>query len=207
MPLFKKDNKTILFIHIPKCAGTTIERAFEDAGWDIEFLVEPARRGHTDWIPCNPQHWHYADLLKNIYNKYDIDYEFTVVRNPFQRLISELHWRGNATNNLTELMNTMGLRYLQYYIENNYTMDNHIRPQQQFIGPTTNVFRFEQIQTLFDMLSNDYGVDSFANHYNTNTYKPTTSYNLSDDFKKRYKEIYFKDHEMLKYSKPFEEKQ
>jgi len=99
----------------------------------------------------------------------------------------------------------MGLRYLQYYIKNNYTMDNHIRPQQQFIGPTTNVFRFEEIQTVFDMLSNDYGVDSFANHYNTNTYKPTTLDNLSDEFKERYKEIYFKDHEMLKYSKPFEE--
>jgi len=205
MPLFSKDNKTILFIHIPKCAGTTIERAFEDAGWDIEFLVEPARKGHRDWSPCNPQHWHYNDLLKNIHSKYDIDYEFTVVRNPFQRLLSELHWRGTATSDLTQAMNTMGLRYLEYYVNNNYAMDNHIRPQQQFIGPTTNVFRFEQIQNVFDMLDRDFGVNQFANHYKTNAYKPETIENLSADFKKLYKEIYFGDHDLLKYNKPFED--
>ena len=205
MPLFKKDNKTVLFIHIPKCAGTTIERAFEDAGWDIEFLVEPARRGHKDWSPCNPQHWHYEDLLKNVHNNYNIDYEFTVVRNPFQRLLSEMYWRGNATNNITESINTTGLQYLNSYIKNNYTMDNHIRPQKQFIGPTTNVFRYENLQNVFDMLSRDFGVNSFANHYKTNAVKPTAMNNLSSQFKERYKEIYFGDHDLLKYNKPFED--
>lgn len=208
MPLFKKDNKTVLFIHIPKCAGTSIERAFEDAGWDIEFLVEPARKGHTDWKPCNPQHWHYEMLLENIHNKYDIDYEFTVVRNPFQRLVSELFWRqgwgSNYLGDLSNAISVIGQNYLQQYSNDPYAMDNHIRPQQEFIGPTTSVFRFENLHTeLFPKLKNDFDLGDFANHYNTGSNKPNTLPNLSDSFKNLYEEIYFSDHELLKYNKPF----
>jgi hypothetical protein len=35
MPIFKKNNKTIYFAHIPKTAGTSVYSLFVESGWKI----------------------------------------------------------------------------------------------------------------------------------------------------------------------------
>lgn len=82
-------------------------------------------------------------------------------------------------------------------------MDNHIRPQYEFIGPTTSIFRYEELPSLFKKLKDEYHVTSFKNFHSTGSNKPDTLNNLGYVFKTLYKDIYFKDHELLKYDTPF----
>lgn len=60
MPIYIKDNLEILFIHIPKCAGTSIEKVLR-ASTSFEYLFS---KNKIDRI-CTPQHFH-ADILSNI---------------------------------------------------------------------------------------------------------------------------------------------
>jgi hypothetical protein len=88
--IFKNDRVKILFIHIPKTGGTSIEDSFcKEIG--IEHPL-----------------WHKADhelivggsithlTAKEINEKYipvgDFDFVFTIVRNPYERFISLANW-------------------------------------------------------------------------------------------------------------------
>jgi hypothetical protein len=72
-----------IFIHVPKVAGTSIERA-----------LEMADRGHLPW-------YFYADGYPEYWNQYT---SFTAVRNPWDRLVSAYrhavmknsHWHNQA---------------------------------------------------------------------------------------------------------------
>ena len=67
-------NKRILFIHIPKCAGTSVTDAlkYKDALW---------------FDKTNDRH---QSIIK--YNSQSYDYIFSVVRNPYSRLVSFYHY-------------------------------------------------------------------------------------------------------------------
>ena len=70
-------DKKIIFIHIPRTGGTSIEKYF-----DFKFSA--------DWSPETAQH-----LTMEEYNEhYDLDkyFKFTTVRNPWDRLMSWYLW-------------------------------------------------------------------------------------------------------------------
>ena len=82
MSLFIKNNKKIHHIHVPKCAGSSIHRLFLDNGWEFEPPPEMlnGQKTHLDHMPFEiRQHWLSA---KNV------DFEFMVVRDPLERLVS-----------------------------------------------------------------------------------------------------------------------
>ena len=77
--------RKIIFIHIPKTAGSSIEHLLRDEGrYELDFIgVRNGRSTH-----------HYMGIelkmiLKDLYPKY---YKFSFVRNPYDRLISEYFW-------------------------------------------------------------------------------------------------------------------
>ena len=77
--------KKCIFIHIPKTAGTSIEQFIKDNGQNhIELIGVSNNRS---------MHHYTAHELKNIfptlYNNY---YKFSIVRNPYERLLSEYYW-------------------------------------------------------------------------------------------------------------------
>ena len=78
MPLVRSPNTHGFFIHIPKCAGTSITKSLVDINCAL-FLTNQYRCGqirdyrdyivHDRWIPnreypCSQQHWQ-ADLIKD----------------------------------------------------------------------------------------------------------------------------------------------
>ena len=102
-----KFNK-ILFIHIPKTGGTSIESHIRSTGKYKETLFTPAgtplseRREFSD---CNlkkihSQHQSFNTIItheKQLDVKIDeVDLFLSVVRNPYNRAISELFWRKSA---------------------------------------------------------------------------------------------------------------
>ncbi|MCW5519174.1 sulfotransferase family 2 domain-containing protein [Aureitalea sp. L0-47] len=87
--------KKLLFIHVPKNAGTSIERVVFDSydfskGWSREYLY-----GFDQELGFNLQHATLKQLLdhelisKEVLETYD---SFAVVRNPFTRAISGYTW-------------------------------------------------------------------------------------------------------------------
>lgn len=85
----------VIFIHIPKCAGTSIEKFLGMATPKQFFSYRPIKElnipaYNADTLERRPQHLTALQLRNilptNIFNDY---YKFTVVRNPYQRLLSE----------------------------------------------------------------------------------------------------------------------
>lgn len=105
MPLDK--DKKLLFIHIPKTGGTSIEHFFgmthpenfRFARWDRDrhdFLKKYKHLTESDKIYYEPQHYP-VSILKYLIEDYDQYFKFAFVRNPYTRMLSEYFWQKRHT--------------------------------------------------------------------------------------------------------------
>jgi hypothetical protein len=137
MPLFRHKNKVIFFVHIPKTGGSSVEHCLRQSG-AIRALHYHKR---LDYLECTMQHMH-AELHEILVPEQFHDGSFAVVRHPIDRLLSEYKWRlklGQINRKFDDWVNHTFNRYA----DNPYIMDNHIRPQSEFIGKGTKTYRFE----------------------------------------------------------------
>jgi hypothetical protein len=137
MPIFRFESRIVLFVHIPKTGGTSVEKMLKDAG-GIEALrySEPVAG-----LPCTPQHFH-ADIITRLLPEKFCDLAFTIVRNPYDRLVSEFKMRVlEARRDLA--FDAWVERAFGRYSRNPFANDNHIRPQSEFLLDRVEVFRFE----------------------------------------------------------------
>ena len=82
--------KPVLFIHIPKTGGTTIENDLKRIGFDVGmFFPWPTNYTGPDCFPWHtpPRYFHSIDFSDFI--------TFTVVRDPIDRFFSEENWRNH----------------------------------------------------------------------------------------------------------------
>ncbi|WP_444958057.1 sulfotransferase family 2 domain-containing protein [Microbulbifer sp. ZKSA002] len=141
MPIYFKGDKELLFIHIPKCGGSTIEK----------HLLEVASGGHLfnprkGDLPCCPQHFH-APLLRVSLKRPKNMTSFAVVRHPLMRAVSEYFWQNRkCISEGKELPepNKAICGFFDKYKRNSYACDNHIRPQVEFLLEKTKVFYLEK---------------------------------------------------------------
>jgi len=230
MPILSKDNKKVLFIHIPKCAGTSITETFESNGWQVDWMNYPARDNVPDILPCNPQHYHIPLIEK--YIDVNIDVEFTITRHPWKKLISEYFWSEPGIARHTKEFDDnfyynfepyMVARMSEYVVAENYftvkpevfykreirfPFDNHMRPQVDFIRESTKVFdlsKFSKIEKFLHSEFNIKGIKETNKSKNELSLPLTTEYNFSDRFKDLYMTLYEEDHKKLDYELPFKE--
>jgi hypothetical protein len=108
MPIYKKNGKAVLFVHIPKSAGTTVDHIFLSNGWQVTFQDGG---GRADTIlrhmKCSFQHFH-AALLTQIINPNSFDAVFTILRDPMTRLQSEYRWRMDPVRRLSSTPGSPG---------------------------------------------------------------------------------------------------
>lgn len=150
MPYYK--DKDILFIHIPKTGGTVIESEIKKS------QTQTLYSGRTNTILPHPynkkslQHQFYTTLYK-YKEKLGIDFDkvkiFSVVRDPYDRIISDLFWLRLIKKNYTseQVYEVIKKKYLHQ--EN---LDNHNQPQYKFITdekgkliPDINIFKCETL--------------------------------------------------------------
>lgn len=87
-------SKKFVFVHIPKTAGTSIERVLDmhkDYSDNNPFMGG-GFYGHE------PQHYSYEITLKQLEDEFNVEnpetwFSFTFVRNPYDRMVSEYFWR------------------------------------------------------------------------------------------------------------------
>jgi hypothetical protein len=177
MPYFKNDNVNILFIHIPKTGGTSVENYFSskfniplDKKSLFMFIDEETKLNENIIIDSSLQHITYNQIVK--YNKvFNIDFNnikiITIVRNPYERIISDLFFflKINVETSKEETFDIIN----EYLVSDNY--DNHNIPQHYFITddnkkliPNIHILKNENLTT--GMKDLDY--KDFENYDNTN---------------------------------------
>jgi hypothetical protein len=202
----------VIFIHIPKCAGSSVETAFGVKPFSLEY---PNFSNLTGWDRVNGiflQHTSVNDLFEyNLVDKEKIDnfYKFTIVRNPWDRALSSylslindtkindtfenfIFKKGKYKNVLTiKNINYRGdyLKSQTYYIENNYGVE------------MDSIIKFESLFKVNDVLKN-VGLNKTLPHinktYNKDSYK--YFYRKNPSFIDMVSEVYKKDIEAFNYS-------
>lgn len=157
MPFVEHGGKRILFVHIPKTGGTTVENWMRSLG-DLHFYSI----GVPGALKCTPQHFTYKLITQLVGSSY-FDYIFTIVRNPYQRMLSE--YRMHAVRAEKEFFHrapafSLWLETaLRTYQANPFAYDNHLRPQWEFVTEDVKIFRFEDgILQILSKVAADLGV-------------------------------------------------
>ena len=141
MPFYTcpRRNLNILFIHIPKCGGGSVEKFLKLNGF-LQHL-KSIDASFNSVLKCSPQHFH-GEILMVLFKEQLLDYSFAIVRHPVARLVSEYKWR--ICHPLAALGFNEWYRVVrEEYKTDNYIYDNHLRPQVEFLIPSLKLFRFE----------------------------------------------------------------
>lgn len=141
MPLYVKDGKAVLHMHVPKTAGTALRAFFQHNGFREELFDGGGPQSLNHLRRCAPQHMDAAQIMA-LLRPSRIDFVFMTVREPLSRAVSEYRMQLREIGNLPALP-AWFMRMSRDFIENNYLAENHIRPQSDFWLPNCHVFRVE----------------------------------------------------------------
>lgn len=132
MPYIEHDGKRLLYLHVPKTGGTSIERWMES--------VAPLRLhaiGKPHPMRVTPQHLRLSDIEMLLGEGY-FDYICMTVRNPFTRLESEYRMQvALAETGLWQRAPKFSFwleTALGQLASDPHALDNHLRPQWEFLG-------------------------------------------------------------------------
>lgn len=131
---------TILFVHIPKTGGTSIELYFMSKGVPDKQLLTTEK-----WVPTHKvwvrgvslQHQRFQEIAAHAAAS-GIDItplrKFAVVRNPYSRVISDLFFYRKITprHSPAEVFRELK-KYIDDYLRQPTAYDNHARPQSDLI--------------------------------------------------------------------------
>lgn len=154
MPVFRKDGRNILFIHVPKTGGSTIEEVFRSSGYQVMYL--DGKMGPTApnyFRKCAPQHMN-AEMLEHTFRLDRFDLAFLVARNPLARFKSRYVWSHRKQTSIKpEISEEWVEKQFREFSTNRFVGGNHVRPQVDFLTPGCDVYNFEMgMQEILDDL-------------------------------------------------------
>ena len=139
MPYFKNDYINVLFIHIPKTGGSSLDLYFSskfniplNSKSLFTFNEDQQLLNENIQINSTLQHITYNQIVKysTLFNiNFDNIKIITIVRNPYERIMSDFFYYGLITIDTTK--ETVFDIINEYLVSENY--DNHNIPQHKFI--------------------------------------------------------------------------
>ena len=212
MPVYTKEGKNILFVHIPKTAGASINDAFLKSGFSSSWINIPAVSKIPNQKPCNPQHFHAELVKKYILGSIDLSFSFTVIREPLRRLISEYTWHNmDARKYILDFgydskffddFQIWAINQFNLYKKNNYHEDNHLRPQSEFIIEDLDLFQITNMHILSKRLF-DLGVKKIEKVNVSNSVEPPKTFEANKNFKEIFFDMYDVDYNVFGFKRPF----
>lgn len=139
MPVFRHQGALHYYAHIPKCAGSSIEEHLTARFGPLGLF------GSHPLMPVSLQHLTWRDI-EALFAPGQIASSFAVVRHPVSRFVSSFNMRLAQVDPPFPRELTL-LDFAQWAAarlkHNPQILDNHLRPQIDFIGPETRLFRLE----------------------------------------------------------------
>lgn len=188
------------FIHITKCAGT--------------FIEEIGRENNIKWGKYHKEYgwWHETFITKSYKLKQKYDW-FTIVRNPYTRLLSEYYCQWGGINHESyeniKIENKHDFNeFLIKKINNRNLNGHHYTEQYKYIdeNSTIHIIKLENLITELQPLFDKYCIDIDIKNYkkintkeNKNNILLFTIDDFNDDLIHLINEIYKKDFELFGY--------
>jgi len=199
-------DKNILFIHIPKTGGTVIENEIK------KYTNQRLRNKHGGNDILDPpfnkislQHQYYSTLYK-YREKLNINFDnvkvFCCIRNPYDRVISDLFWFGLIKKDASH--ETIKQTLLNNYLyRDDLKIDGHNCPQYKYISdengkiiPNILIFKCEELNKSNKELCEFLDLD--VNLVRDNVNKDYSKY-LNNEIIEIINEFYKKDFEMFNF--------
>ena len=206
MPLYRINGRTLLFTHIPKTGGSSVEASLRAQG--SEALNDMAYlHNKKNFSKCSAQHFH-APILNRLAPEGFVDANFAILRDPIARLKSEFRYRqwlktkyphkwGKWIKGEPSEINEWVKLSLRGYEKNPFIYDNHLRPQSEFLRADTQTFRLENgLGAVFDWISQVMGT-AVKPPSKTKLKSPDISAELSQDTEADVRSFYAADYEFL----------
>lgn len=170
MPILRSGTRVVFFSHIPKTGGSSVESYLRSKG-SLSFCTD---RSAPESLRVTPQHLHRAEIDR-LFAPNLFDASFAVLRDPVARLLSEYRWRASKPRG-TALKRHPGLRrrlsrlhpalrgadlsfdawvpvIFDAWLADPYVLDNHIRPQAEFVAGCDRLFALEKgLDPVFDWI-------------------------------------------------------
>jgi len=190
----KEQNKKLEFVHIPKTAGSTIEQIGADAGlaWGAcKFqgyypqclnLPDTVLRVEEKQHPCYNTEiasWHCPPTkFRSGMGFYNNSKTFAIVRNPYNRIVSEYYWRMKAdktdfkTANNADYFNQWISNALDFVLKYGYYFSGHCIPMHEYTHlegepVVDHILYMENLSTALPALMEAYGIHNVSvNHRN-----------------------------------------
>lgn len=209
MPYIETPEENILFIHVPKAGGSSIEDYFRkkqpSALKLFGYLDEKLKRKYRIYDHTSMQHLTYENIYK-MKKEFDIDFEssklkvIASVRNPYDRILSDMFYNALITpqtkpEGVFEAMKT-------YLSKDCYDAHNH--PQHTFVTKNGNLVEgiiiMKQENLTEEMKKNGYtDFNTWSNKTFTGMKINYRNY-LNEDSIKLINNVFQKDFELFGYS-------
>lgn len=201
MPIFK--NHDAIFVHIPKTGGTTILRMFglEEVN-DFDIFYHQGEFFEFDHSTAVYLKSHIEDERWNNF------YKFTLVRNPYERLVSEFFWKKkDSDKRIIDCSNIEFPDFIKFLYQNfdkilcnTHAEKSHFIRQIDFLLPEVEIFDLQNIDFLINKLMEKYNLNKPENIFNKTKHEHFDYY-YDHSTKKMVYDMYYPDFEFLKYKK------
>lgn len=201
-----------LFVHVPKCGGTSIEKILDMSTTKEYFSYKSVNmcgvfipkekfnaEEYTNCVNKPPQHMTYNEMCKVISN-FDSLFKFSIVRNPYSRLVSEYEYIKSFDKKDVETFAEL-VECLKYEKSKRIkSFYGHLETQTSYLENFDGkIYRFENIQECMNDLK-QYSPVTIIPHANKTEYtKPYMEY-YTPELLEKVQKFYIEDFINFNYS-------
>lgn len=200
-----------LFVHIPKCAGTSIEKILDMSTLNeyfshkrihsnrMQIPVEKfTEEEYTNCVNKTPQHMTYSEMCKVIDN-IDSLFKFSIVRNPYSRLVSQYEYSKSFIKDADTFANLINC--LDYEKTKRIELfDGHLETQTSYLKNFDGkIYRFENIQECMNDLK-QYSPVTIIPHANKREYTKQYMEYYTPELLEKVQKFYIEDFTNFNYS-------